>query len=256
VLETKGCINDKVIYLTAGPYSVGQISSDFADKNDIVMADYMQFSNTFRICFITKNFLSKIPFISGNTMFQNLQNSCDDVDMVKIGDKNYIKTTYFPSAIQFCTDMELPFVTFFHDLLLSANYGSSIWNGSGYNADWKKTTYAETRDYLKEFYTWFVAQLDALNVYWMRRGEYARRYKYLNKYLVYDVIGTTGRTMLYIQNGGGKPIDGLTFRIPRASAPTSVTLFNNKAIDYSYADGVVTLWVNAPANEKLIIEIA
>jgi hypothetical protein len=145
----------------------------------IILCEYKAFPTYNRVASMILPSMSKEPLIVGSMFSKNMVEMYKlDTDWYTEGTKEYAKTNIIPGIISFSTSYELPFVSYIHDFPLSASYASRLFEdpANRWNNDWSKPTLQETRDYAQEFLTWLIGQLEALNVFWMARSDYSRRY--------------------------------------------------------------------------------
>lgn len=256
-LRDYGCLTDDGVYTTQGQYSIHAKTYKLAEKDDIIFSEFLDFPANARAWALTAMQKDvKIPYPNGLMMAYQYSKSLIDANYFKSDTKATMKSTFVPGSIARCNSMDLPFVFYGHDFLLSETYDAGIWLSATINADWKKATFQETLDYAKEMYTWIMDTIDAENPIWMTRTEFVRRYNYLNKYLAYDVTEGLDKKTLTVQNKGHKPIKGLTFRVPFTSAPSKVALLKDAPVQYSYVNGVVTAWFDLEAGQSVVLEVS
>ncbi|MEL7659633.1 collagen-like protein [Acetobacterium wieringae] len=240
-LKSKGCLTDNTVYPTS--YYMVQPSTYVLAELDNIVIPSAEYFPGYKSAYAISRSRRKMPIPLGTVMKSAYNLAAVDVIFYQY-DKATLKSTYFPNAIQRCTDFELPYEFYIHDFPLSSSNSKSLWVSNTYNADWKKSTIEETRDYVQELYTWLIAQFDAQNAYWMTRSQYVKRYTYINKFVDYDVIEEGTKTTITVRNSGSDTIKGLTFRIPATSAPASVKITGVET-PYQYSGGLITMWFDA-----------
>jgi len=254
-LITKGCMDEKTVFLTMGANSVSSAVMKLAEQQGITLCDYLGFPNNYRAWTLVDSVYNKFPYLNGVTMSPDGQNGSDDINLLKKHTKAEVKTTVFPAIVARALSHETPFIGYIHDIPIAEEYTGSVWNSAEFNADWKKATFVETLAYVQEFYTWMFDQINTNNTYWTTRGKYTEFYQYVNKHLIYDAVVVDGRTLLYVRNTGGKALNGLTFRVVSAEIPTSVKILKDELIPFTFSNGTATLWFDLPAGASFTIEV-
>lgn len=255
-LKSKGCLSNRAYYTTYGFHSINSDTYLRAKDEGVVICDHTTLPCFGRVWTSLHYTGDKWPFPCGVTMMYQIGSSALDVIWF-LETKDNAKTNIFTPAITLCNTMELPFMFYMHDFLISETYNDGVWVDSGakYNADWKKIDFATTQAYIADMYTWVIAELQTVNPYWMTRSEYVSRYTYLNRYLQYDVKNSGSGYRISIINTGKEIINGLTFRVPLASAPSVVNLLNGGDVDYIYINATVTAWFDLPAGQSTVLEV-
>ena len=254
-LKAKGCITDQVVYTTYGINSVSPSTFLRAESEGVIIAEYLNFPGYGRVWASLNKTQKKSPFLLGPTMMHEWRYPTVDTQWFTQTKQN-VKDLIINPAIARCNAMELPFTFYVHDFIISSTDTGGVWLDSTarWNADWKKATIVETQTYIADIYNWVITQLIAQNPFWMTRSEYIKRYEYLNKYLSYDVNSSNGYSIL-VENKGNKIVEGITFKIPMATEPTSIILSNGSNANYTYANGITTVWFDLPSGISVVIDI-
>jgi hypothetical protein len=253
-LNGYGCLNDKVVYSTMGYNSISATIYDQAERLGITLCEYYLFPSNYRASFIQDAYYKKAPNLNGNTLKAPLSGA-DDVSIFKRYSFADFQLSAMPFIINMANQLEIPYVSFIHDILISLNYAWSVYNDpASYNADWKKPTETETVNYIKSFYTYLFSSIDAEGVKWVTRGEYSRFYQHINKYVEYNFRRVNNKVYLYVKNNSDKVIDGVTFKVNLDTTPIKVSTIDRN-IEHSYNNGIVTLWIDLSPGANYVVEI-
>lgn len=255
VLRAKGALTHPTVYMTLGKHSVEPTTLLRAEQEGATIADHVLHGIHKRAQYAIAPTHQKRPLILGCTMKYEWRFPTTDTDLLSVS-KEEAKNR-FNLAIARCQQFEEPFVFYMHDFPISEVATNSIWlDTSGrWGPDWKQATYAETRAYVQEMYSWMIAQLNAQLPYWMTRGEYAARYEYLHRWLAYDVQRMPSTVRVFVVNKGPKSVEGLTFRVPTGGTPKRVRQINGADVDYTYSNNLATCWFDLPAGQSTVLEV-
>jgi len=265
VLKQKGLPVFPVVYTTMGAHSVSPGSYVKAEEDGVIIADNTNFPCYGRVWSAMIRTKKRMPFPLGPTMVYDWRFPAIDINWFNRTEFD-AKNNLITLSIKHCQDLELPFVFYMHDFLISETDSGGIWmdkkasairmvTKDKWNADWKKDTYENTKEDIAEMYHWVISQLAAQNPYWMTRGEYAKRYWYLNKYLAYDVKSSSSGYLIHVKNAGHERIDGLTVEIPMAGFPTDIHLSNGAKVQYKYENALATAWFDLLPDSFISLEV-
>ena len=169
----------------------------------------------------------------------------------------YNVNTLIPSAMSYCEEYCLPFEWYDHDIVLSDNYETSVWNDSRgiWDSSWKKDTYEETATSVLAMYKALYDLIETLNPIWITREDYCRYYTYLNKGFEYNVSIKNGTQIVTGKNESIQKLKGVTFKLNISNEPTEIILNNKKIKSYSYSDGRLLVWFDVEKGEKFTLSI-
>lgn len=211
-LVDKKCLAKNVIYDTHSPYAVHPNSYDRMRCEGITLCHYQSFPcNSFHRYLSQSETIGRMFPIFGAGVFVPSLGYSGGVDGLFTVSETEAKETRFPAQVATADYYNMPYSWYSHDFLLSETYTYSLWVNSDnrWDADWKKSTFAQTRTNAKNMIMWVLEQLASMDTYWIPRSDYAERFTDLNAGIIYNIISAS---KVQIKNVGDKPIKGLTFR--------------------------------------------
>jgi len=250
-LEEWGLMTTPCFYTTMGDHSVSANTYLQSEIDDTVIADNNAYPNYKRCWNALIKTQKKLPLPCGVTALYEWRYTMNDTSWLQQTKQN-AKDVVVNPAINRCNLLEMPYLWYMHDFLISETYSGGLWtNKTAYNSDWVKASYELTRDNLADMYTWVINQIKLQNPYWMVRSEYVKRHRYINKYIDYDVQGEN----IKVINRGKDAIKGITFRMPLETTPTSVALSNGDKVYYTYADSMIIAWFDLAGGESVTLKV-
>lgn len=262
-LESLGIVTDKSVYLTIGLISVNGVTFEMCDNEDISMCDYVVFPS-FRDAFVAKQLNKPLPPFLAVTMCGDGKYGSPIVDANITRRQNgptAFQNTEMPNCVAYCKSKELPYVSYYHDFVISTTAPNGVWLDSS-RAAWKQETAEATVAFLQQNLYKFV--FDYVNshdvVKFLTRGEVCRRYSNMNKFLEYDIKRTGDRIDIYVKSNCDKVIKGVTFKLPVTISGYNnnyVTILPNNSGIYTRYDSTnseLVLWTDvAPGIKHIVI---
>jgi hypothetical protein len=248
-LNEEGCLTSKSLYTTGGGDSIAPSHLKALYDNDVVVCSHEQFPARLHQKTLDLAF-PKAPY-----GFGYVRSMFSEGDLLT-NTRAFCEETIVPNAIAKSIEDDTPLVGYIHDFPYSEYHPSGILSDPRW-ITWKiSEDINEIRDNYADFWTWVVQQFDNAGVAWMTRGDYCRRYYYLNRHLSYDVELKSNKIMVTLQNTGEKRIEGLTIRVPLGSAPKSVKLFKQEnSLPSAYESGILTTYLDLAPGSFAVLEV-
>lgn len=262
-LESKGIVTDKAVYLTIGNTSVNGVTYEMCANEDIALCDYVGFPS-FRDEYIAKQINNVLPPIMAITMYGDgsYGSAMTDANITKRNNLSQFQNTEMPNCVAYCKQKELPYITYFHDFVISTTQANGVYldpTRNNYKPS-EEATAEETVTYVQEnLYRYMMDYIDEHDtVLFMTRGEAVRRYTNMNRYLSYDVIRKDNKIHLNVRSAYDKPIYGVTFKFQLPTYNAAIVISGNKAAVQSRWDGAKNdfiLWTDVmPGETDIVIE--
>jgi hypothetical protein len=252
-IKEANALSVKAVFLTGGITLAPAWAHVLAEEDGITLCSFQNFSSWEEAKAITYYTKRKFPLKSANMLVIDWSGKTDLYYFHNTTpDETY--NIKIPKIIENAKTLSLPVVTYIHDFFASETHPSSIWLDAARCAAWKKETIEATRQAIQDFYEYYIDMLNhELNVYWLTRSAYERRYKYMNQHIQYHVDGDR----IYVKNTGNKEVEGITFKFVTDSNPSKVVIKDDVQVPWVYdiENGVVNAWFDLAPGQMVILEI-
>ena len=246
-----GVLTDNSIYLTGGYTSVHPYTAILAEKEGITLCEEGSGPMYRRVEHYARIRTDKFT-IPVSDMFKT--DTVGSIHDTFVRDKTKAQAlALVDTAIAYCKKHDLPYEWYDHDFLLSETNPNGVWLYPGFNSDWKKPTFEETRDYFADYYTQLYQKVNNEGVEWMFREDFCKRMDYIHKYVEYEVRYEDDIVIILVKNNGGKCVKGMTFRIPSKSlveVKHSIPTLEGSSFDNT--NNISYIWFDLPAGTDII----